>query len=175
VETDRKFRLGVAFAGASALTFGTSGPFAKSLMAAGWTPTVAVVARLAAGALVMALVATVVHRGWLREVVPTVRRSCCTGWSRSRALSSATTTRCRTCRSVSRCCWNTSPHPRGRLGVGDNATATRLVDARGCCDSADRHCGGARRFHRDSRRRDRRRLGAGGDDLCCVLSCCPTG
>jgi drug/metabolite transporter (DMT)-like permease len=63
------FRLGVTFAAASALTFGTSGPFAKALMAAGWTPTAAVVARLAGGAVVMVLVATLVHRAWAREAV----------------------------------------------------------------------------------------------------------
>ena len=65
----RTFRLGIAFAVGSALTFGMSGPFAKALMAAGWTPTAAVTARLAGGALVTALVATLIHRGWLREAV----------------------------------------------------------------------------------------------------------
>ena len=63
----KTFRLGIAFAVGSALTFGMSGPFAKALMAAGWTPNAAVTARLAGGALVMALVATLIHRGWLRE------------------------------------------------------------------------------------------------------------
>ena len=58
----RTFRLGIAFAVGSALTFGMSGPFAKALMAAGWTPNAAVSARLAGGALVMALVATLMHR-----------------------------------------------------------------------------------------------------------------
>ena len=42
----RTFRLGIAFAVGSALTFGMSGPFAKALMAAGWTPNAAVTARL---------------------------------------------------------------------------------------------------------------------------------
>ncbi len=63
------FRLGIAFAVGSALTFGMSGPFAKALMEAGWTPNAAVTARLAGGALVMALFATLVHRGWVRETV----------------------------------------------------------------------------------------------------------
>ena len=45
------FRLGMLFAAASALTFGMSGPLAKSLMEAGWSPTAAVLARLAGGAL----------------------------------------------------------------------------------------------------------------------------
>lgn len=61
------FRLGLAFAVASALAFGLSGPLAKSLMEAGWTPTAAVTARLAGGALAMALVATVLKRDWVRE------------------------------------------------------------------------------------------------------------
>lgn len=49
------FRLGLLFAVGSALAFGSSGPFAKALMEAGWSPTAAVVARLAGGALVMAV------------------------------------------------------------------------------------------------------------------------
>jgi drug/metabolite transporter (DMT)-like permease len=69
MNTNNTFRLGVAFAAASAFTFGMSGPFAKSLMEAGWTPIAAVTARLAGGALVMALFATVVHPSWLREAV----------------------------------------------------------------------------------------------------------
>ena len=63
------FRLGVAFAVASAFTFGMSGPFAKSLMEAGWSPIAAVAARMAGGAVVMALAATILHRGWLREAI----------------------------------------------------------------------------------------------------------
>lgn len=62
-----KFRLGLLFATGSALSFALSGPLAKSLMAAGWSPTAAVTARLAGGALVLALVATVVKRDWLHE------------------------------------------------------------------------------------------------------------
>jgi drug/metabolite transporter (DMT)-like permease len=63
------FRLGLFLAVGSALAFGSSGPFAKSLMAAGWSPTAAVVARLAGGALVMAVFATVVQPGWVREAM----------------------------------------------------------------------------------------------------------
>lgn len=63
------FRLGMALAVGSAVAFGSSGPFAKALMESGWTPTAAVVARLAGGALVMALFATVVRRGWVREAL----------------------------------------------------------------------------------------------------------
>ena len=62
-------RLGLLFAIGSAFTFGLSGPFAKSLMEAGWSPTAAVTARLAGGAAVLAVVATVVRPGWLREAV----------------------------------------------------------------------------------------------------------
>ncbi|MCW2654968.1 MAG: rane protein [Mycobacterium sp.] len=69
MNTRRTFRPGVAFAIGSALTFGMSGPFAKSLMEAGWTPTAAVTARLAGGALVTALFATIVNPRWAREAV----------------------------------------------------------------------------------------------------------
>ena len=63
------FRLGLLFAVGSALAFGSSGPFAKALMEAGWSPTAAVVARLAGGALVMAVFATIVRPGWIREAL----------------------------------------------------------------------------------------------------------
>lgn len=61
------FRSGLLFAIGSALAFGSSGPFAKSLMEAGWSPTAAVTARLAGGALAMAVFATIARPGWLRE------------------------------------------------------------------------------------------------------------
>jgi drug/metabolite transporter (DMT)-like permease len=61
------FRVGLAFAMASAVSFGMSGPFAKSLMTAGWSPTAAVAARLAGGALMMAVFASIVRPGWLTE------------------------------------------------------------------------------------------------------------
>jgi drug/metabolite transporter (DMT)-like permease len=67
--TTDHFRVGLLFAVASAFTFGTSGPLAKSLMEAGWSPTAAVTARLAGGALAMALFATVVKRDWVREAL----------------------------------------------------------------------------------------------------------
>ncbi|HEX7429144.1 MAG TPA: EamA family transporter [Mycobacterium sp.] len=63
------FRLGLLFAVGSAFTFGLSGPLAKALMDAGWTPTAAVTARMAGGALVMAIVATIVKPDWFREAV----------------------------------------------------------------------------------------------------------
>ena len=63
------FRLGLLLAVGSAFAFGSSGPFAKSLMEAGWSPTAAVTARLAGGALLMAIFATIVKRDWLREAL----------------------------------------------------------------------------------------------------------
>ncbi len=64
-----RFRMGLLLAVGSAVAFGSSGPFAKALMGAGWSPTAAVVARLAGGALVMAAFATIVRPGWHREAV----------------------------------------------------------------------------------------------------------
>lgn len=61
------FRMGLLFAIGSALAFGSSGPFAKSLMEAGWSPTAAVTARLAGGALAMAVFASIARPGWFRE------------------------------------------------------------------------------------------------------------
>src|SRR3954454_21972557 len=63
------FRIGLLFAVGSAFAFGSSGPFAKSLMEAGWSPTAAVTARLAGGALAMAVFATVVKRDWISEAL----------------------------------------------------------------------------------------------------------
>jgi drug/metabolite transporter (DMT)-like permease len=63
------FRLGLLFAVGSAFTFGLSGPLAKSLMDAGWTPTAAVTARMAGGALVIAVFATFVKPDWVREAL----------------------------------------------------------------------------------------------------------
>src|SRR6201995_458556 len=63
------FRLGLFFAIGSAFAFGSSGPFAKSLMEAGWSPTAAVTARLAGGALLMAIFATIVKPDWVREAI----------------------------------------------------------------------------------------------------------
>ncbi len=63
------FRLGLLFAVGSAIAFGVSGPFAKALMEAGWTPTAAVTARMAGGAVVMAIVATFIRPSWIREAV----------------------------------------------------------------------------------------------------------
>jgi drug/metabolite transporter (DMT)-like permease len=67
--TKSSFQTGMIFAIASAVTFATTGPFAKALMETGWSPIAAVTARMAGGALVMALFATVVRRGWWREAV----------------------------------------------------------------------------------------------------------
>jgi drug/metabolite transporter (DMT)-like permease len=69
VKTQDHFRLGMVFAVGSAFAFGSSGPFAKSLMEAGWSPTAAVTARLAGGALAMAVFATIVKRDWIGEAL----------------------------------------------------------------------------------------------------------
>jgi drug/metabolite transporter (DMT)-like permease len=63
------FRLGLLLAVGSAVAFGSSGPFAKALMEAGWSPTAAVTARLAGGALVMVVVAAIVRPDWFREAL----------------------------------------------------------------------------------------------------------
>jgi drug/metabolite transporter (DMT)-like permease len=63
------FRLGLLFAVSSAFAFGLSGPLAKSLMESGWSPTAAVTARLAGGAVVMAIFATIVRPNWFREAL----------------------------------------------------------------------------------------------------------
>jgi drug/metabolite transporter (DMT)-like permease len=63
------FRLGLSFAVASALSFALSGPLAKALMDAGWSPTAAVTARMAGGAVVLAVFATIVKRDWIREAI----------------------------------------------------------------------------------------------------------
>lgn len=62
-----RFRLGLLFAVGSALSFGVSGPLAKPLMTAGWSPAAAVLARLAIGAAALAIVATIVKPDWLRQ------------------------------------------------------------------------------------------------------------
>lgn len=64
---NRNLQLGLLFALGSAISFGMSGPFAKSLMTAGWSPTAAVTARLAGGALMVAALATAVRPGWVGE------------------------------------------------------------------------------------------------------------
>ena len=63
------FRLGLLFAVGSALAFGSSGPFAKALMEAGWSPLAAVTARLAGGAAAMAAFACLARPGWAREAI----------------------------------------------------------------------------------------------------------
>src|SRR5258707_5707653 len=63
------FRLVLLPAVSSAFAFGSSGPSAKSLMEAGWSPTAAVTARLAGGALLMAIFATIVKPDWFREAL----------------------------------------------------------------------------------------------------------
>ncbi|BBZ26915.1 membrane protein [Mycolicibacterium madagascariense] len=64
-----QFRLGLLFALGSAFAFGMSGPLAKALMEAGWTPISAVTARLAGGALAMAVYATMRKPDWVHEAL----------------------------------------------------------------------------------------------------------
>lgn len=61
------FRVGLLFAATSAFAFGMSGPFAKALMQAGWSPMAAVTARLVGGAAILAVVATLIKPDWLRQ------------------------------------------------------------------------------------------------------------
>jgi hypothetical protein len=63
VNTTNHFRLGLLLAVGSAFAFGSSGPFAKSLMESGRSPTAAVIARPAGGPLAMAVFATIVPAG----------------------------------------------------------------------------------------------------------------
>ena len=67
VSAEKQFRVGLLFAVGSALAFGSSGPFAKALMEAGWSPTAAATARLAGGAVAMVVFATLARPGWARE------------------------------------------------------------------------------------------------------------
>ncbi|MDV3127480.1 EamA family transporter [Mycobacterium sp. 21AC1] len=64
-----QFRIGLLFAVSSALAFGSSGPFAKALMEAGWSPVAAATARLAGGAFAMIVFASIVRPGWAREAI----------------------------------------------------------------------------------------------------------
>lgn len=66
---DVQFRLGLIFALGSALAFGMSGPLGKALMEAGWSPTAAVTARLAGGAIGMAVFAFVAKPDWVSEAL----------------------------------------------------------------------------------------------------------
>ncbi|GLP77270.1 membrane protein [Mycobacterium antarcticum] len=63
------FRLGLLFAVGSAFAFGMSGPLGKALMEAGWSPTAAVTARLAGGAIAMVVFTTMMRPGWVREAM----------------------------------------------------------------------------------------------------------
>jgi drug/metabolite transporter (DMT)-like permease len=63
------FRAGLLLAIGSALAFGMAGPLGKSLMEAGWSPTAAVTARLAGGALAIAVFASIARPGWVREAM----------------------------------------------------------------------------------------------------------
>jgi drug/metabolite transporter (DMT)-like permease len=67
--TAEHFRTGLLLAIGSAFAFGMSGPLGKSLMEAGWSPTAAVTARLAGGAVAMAIFATATNPSWIREAI----------------------------------------------------------------------------------------------------------
>ena len=58
--------LGLLMAVLSGVTFGTSGSFAESLIAAGWTPGAAVTARVAVAALV--LTGPALYQVWTRRL-----------------------------------------------------------------------------------------------------------
>ena len=66
-------RGGLAFALASAATFGTAGVFASSLIDAGWSPAAAVTARIATAALVLTIPALLALRGRWRVLVTSWR------------------------------------------------------------------------------------------------------
>ena len=59
----RRRGAGLALGLLSAMTFGTSGTFASSLIGAGWSPASAVIARAAVAALVLTIPALVQLRG----------------------------------------------------------------------------------------------------------------
>jgi drug/metabolite transporter (DMT)-like permease len=60
---ERSARTGLALALLSAATFSTSGSFARSLTGAGWSPAAAVVARISAAAVILAVPAVLSMRG----------------------------------------------------------------------------------------------------------------
>ncbi len=64
---DNRMRVGLSLAVFSALCFGLSGPFAKSLIATGWTPAAAVGIRLGIGALIAVVLVTIIDRTWVRS------------------------------------------------------------------------------------------------------------
>ena len=156
------FRLGLLFAVGSAFTFALSGPLAKSLMDAGWTPTAAVTARMAVGAVVMAVFATIVKPDWFREalqhrktviaygLIPIAGAQLCY-YNAVAHLSVG----------VALLLEYTAPDPRGGLAVGHHAAQAHQHDA-GRCRSRDRrnHLGARRRF-RCAHQRDRRGVGTG--------------
>ena len=164
------FRLGLLFAVGSAFTFGMSGPLAKSLMDAGWTPTAAVTARMALGAVVMAIFATIVKPDWFREalqhrktviaygLVPIAGAQLCY-YNAVAHLSVG----------VALLLEYTAPDPGGGLAVGHDATQAHLHDARGCRSRDRRNRLGAGRRVRCSHQHDRRGVGTGRRHLRGVL------
>lgn len=66
-------RSGVALALGSSLAFGTSGPFGRALLDAGWSPGAAVLVRVSGAALVLASAVAVLRRSELRAVLQAPR------------------------------------------------------------------------------------------------------
>jgi drug/metabolite transporter (DMT)-like permease len=66
--TTQRSQAGLAIAVLSAATFGTSGTFASSLIAAGWSPAAAVTARIAVAALLLTVPALIQLRGRWRAL-----------------------------------------------------------------------------------------------------------
>lgn len=63
-----RHRIGLLFAVTSAVTFGTSGTVATSLLGAGWSPLAAVTARVALGTLILTVPAAIALRGRWRAL-----------------------------------------------------------------------------------------------------------
>ena len=115
---------GLVLALLSAATFSTSGPFAGSLIATGWSPGGAVVARLVVAAAALTVPAVLALRGrWSPAASAAPGRSRSTAWSPSRPRSSPTSTRSRTSRSGSRCCWSTRASCSSSSGCGCGTAA----------------------------------------------------
>ena len=160
------FRLGLLLAVGSAFAFGSSGPFAKSLMEAGWSPTAAVTARLAGGALLMAIFATIVKPDWFREALQHAKTVVAYGVDPDRRRAAvllqrrrAPVRRCRAAAGVHR------PDPGGRLAVGHHPASAEQPDTHWRRTGYRRNHVGAQRVFRRSHQPDRCRLGLGGRRL----------
>ncbi len=63
MDASRNARVGLGFAALSAASFGTSGTFGSSLIAAGWTPALVILIRISVGALLLAIPTVLILRG----------------------------------------------------------------------------------------------------------------